>query len=131
MQSQLDTNAIEASAFQQLLDHHAAFNMKIVDDPRLLEALVSPDVLLFDPLDRRRFMIWATAFFRSYDNAYNAWCLFEKGLISEAQWNLFELTFTRIGGDHDSIRDSWEQRRSEFPSSFVDVIDRSLRVPGV
>jgi hypothetical protein len=124
-QSRLNTNAIEASAFQQLLDHHAAFNMKLVDDPRLLEALVSPDVSSLDPLERRRFLIWVTAFFRSY---YNAWSLFEKGLISEAQWSLFEMTLARIGSDHKPIRDSWELRRGEFPSRFSDVVDKSFDV---
>ena len=114
-QSRLNTNAIEATAFQQLLDHNSKFNMTAVGDPSILRVMESSDEASVEPVDETRFIIWATALHRNY---YNAWCLFEKGLISEDQWRIFEATIIRNHRSFASFRRVWQLRRSEFPESF-------------
>jgi hypothetical protein len=120
-QSRVNTTAIESSAFQQLLDHHSLLNLRLVDDPGLLKLSLSVDEASLDPLEEQRFIVLASLIFRSL---YNAWCLFEKGLVSKEQWELFEAGARRIvTGRHG--RKAWKLRSVDYPQRFVDAIDKA------
>ena len=121
-QSRLNTTAIEASAFQQLLDHHSSFNLKLIDDPGLLNVLLSSDEKPIDPVERQRFIVFASSIVRSH---YNAYCLFEKGLISGEQWRLFGFGSRRILGSQVG-QEAWALRRKEYPPEFVESVDQAL-----
>ena len=119
-QSRLNTSAIEASAFQQL-DHHTSFNLKLIDDPGLLKTLLAGQIA-HDPLEKQRFIIYLSSILRSQ---YNAWCLREKGLISEEQWRLFQSALRRnLGGSLG--RETWALRRKEYPARFAKEVDEAL-----
>jgi hypothetical protein len=121
-QSKLNTTAIQASSFQQLLDHHSFFNLRLVDDPGLLEAFMSSDAPNLDPLQRRRLKILMSTMFRSQ---YNAYSLFESGLISEEQWQLVKAGMSRMRG-RSICQEAWSERRQEYPQAFQRAIDEFL-----
>ena len=122
-QSRLNTTVIQASAFQQLLDHHSTIQVKAVDDPALLDVLESDGDTPLDTADGRRFLIWATALFRSH---FNAWCLMEKGLISEDQLEVLGGAITRVRSR--ALQEAWARRREDFPSDFANAFDKRFEV---
>ena len=122
-QSRLNTTVIQASAFQQLLDHHSTIQVKAVDDPALLDVLESDGDTPLDTADGRRFLIWATALFRSH---FNAWCLMEKGLISEDQLEVLGGAIPRVRSR--ALQEAWARRREDFPSDFANAFDKRFEV---
>ena len=121
-QSRTNTRAIEASAFQQLLDHHNAYNLKLIEDRGLMKTLLSQDSGSIDPLEKQRFMILVSSSIRSH---YNAWCLCEKGLISSAQLSLFQSAIGRMLRG-PIWRETWLLRRPEYPPEFAVAVDELL-----
>jgi len=115
-QSRLNTSAIEATAFQHLLDHHSVMQFKVVEDPALLDVLNSKNEAPLDTADGRKFLVWATALFRSH---YNAWCLMEKGLISKDQWDVLGAAIDRVGPSSRAMQEAWALRHGEFPLAFA------------
>ncbi len=121
-QSKMNTAAIEATAFQQLIDHNSSLNMRLMDDPGLLKAFLVPDEERLDPMVRLRFIIFASVIIRS---SFNAFCLFEKNLISEEQWRLYEFGTKRTVSSMVG-RQAWAMRREEYPPAFVKYVDQTL-----
>lgn len=121
-QSKLNTTAIKASSFQQLLDHHSFFNLRLVDDPGLLEAFAKSDAPDHDPLQRRRLKILMSTMFRSQ---YNAYSLFANGLISEEQWQLVKAGMNRMR-ERSICQETWSERRQEYPQAFQRALDEIL-----
>ncbi len=121
-QSKMNTTAIEATAFQQLLDHNSSINERLLDDPKLLEVLLTREEESLDAMDRLRFIIFASVCIRVH---YNAFCLFEKDLISEEQWRMYQFGTRRMVGSTVG-RQAWSMRREEYPPAFGESVDQCL-----
>jgi len=122
-QSRTNTTAIEGSAFQQALDHHNGFNLKLIEDPELLKTLLTQDLESVDPLEKQRFMILISSIIRSH---FNAWSLYDKGLISQAQLSVLQSGIRRmLGGPFGA--ETWRLRRSEYPPDFAETVDGLLK----
>ena len=120
-QVSLNTTATRATAFQQLLDHHSLFNLKLLEDSALLDALVRSDTSesALNQIDRLRLSIFLTSLFRSQ---YNGYCLYAQGLITPDQWKTVTASLVRLRSRR-IVHEVWQQRRKDYPDDFRAVVD--------
>ena len=122
-QTALQTKAIHATAFQNLIDHHSSIQTNIINNPELRNAVMmareKPDEI--DAESLLLYRMFVTQQLRSFHNAYH---LLESGLIDQDQWKTLESNIKRVvTGRH--FEEHWNNSaKSDYPEGFRDEIDR-------
>ncbi len=120
-----NTRAIRRSAYQELLNHIAQVNVKLIEDRSLCELSIKLRSGLdkLEEPDRMRVLAWFGTVFRHYQNAYN---LLREGVITQEHWNLLSATIERNLAS-TGAREMWDVVRSTFTPEFQAMIDARIR----
>jgi len=125
VQTAMNTKAIRAAAFQNLIDHHANLQMQLWIHPELRSAINKarsehPEDLSYDELQLHG--MFTTNQMRSF---YNAYALYSEGLIREDQWQIFSSNIARVVSSR-AFPEFWSSRKGDYPEQFQDAIDLFL-----
>lgn len=123
-QTALQTKATHATAFQNLIDHHSTLQMQMITNPELNEVLriAVSDPNSLSPAQIRLAFMFRTQQMRSF---YNAYQLFENGLIDEKALRTFESNVKRVASTHH-FGEWWNQAKQDYPTSFINYIENRV-----
>jgi len=111
----LQTKATHATAFQNLIDHHTTLQMQMITNPELNEAIriATDDPSSLTPAQNRLSIMFRTQQMRSF---YNAYQLFENGLIDAKALQTFDGNINRVANtEHFGV---WCNREKQgYPTS--------------
>jgi len=120
-QAALQVKATHATAFQNLIDHHSSLQMQMMTNPTLSEAVQKetnePDCMT--PTQVRLAMMFRTQQMRSFFNAYQ---LFEAGLIDSAALRIFDENLQRVS-NAALFDDFWKRVKNSYPESFISHVE--------
>ena len=121
-QTALQTRATHATAFQNLIDHHSTLQMQMISNPDLNEAL---RVVVDDPENATPAQVRLTGMFRTQQmrSFYNAFQLFEKGLIDEEALKLFTVNINRVV-NNAHFEEWWNRAKQDYPPEFQNHINK-------
>lgn len=127
-QTALQTKATHATAFQNLIDHHSTLQMQMITNPELNEALriAVDDPGSLSPAQTRLTYMFRTQQMRSF---YNAYQLFENGLIDAKALRTFESNIKRVTKTHH-FGEWWNRARQDYPTSFISHIEDLVNEQG-
>ena len=119
-QTAIQTKAIHATAFQNLIDHHTNLQMNMIINPELREAVrrARSDPTELSAEERMLYGMFATQQVRSFYNAYH---LYESGLINDDQWRTLEGNIARVARGK-TFGEFWESAKSDYPAAFQEEI---------
>ena len=124
-QTSLNTKSVQASAYQQLIDHHTQLNQNLTTNTELFGILVRAEqegLNNLSAMDRNRWEVFISSMLRSYLNAH----YLRKGeLISDEQYANFTFGLGTLAA-RSEFNKWWrsERGRREFPADFVATVDR-------
>ena len=127
VQTAMNTKAIHATAFQNLIDHHANLQMQLMIHPVLRNATnkarsLSPESLSEDEI--QLYGMFTTNQLRSF---YNAFVLYSEGLIKEEQWKSFSPNLSRVASSR-AFPEFWSRIKHGYPKKFQAVVDSKIQV---
>ena len=125
-QTRLNTKAIRAAAFQNLVEHQSTLFLSYVTDPHMRAITMKARGHELDTLtEDERIMYGAHTrmIIRSYFNAYS---LLGEGLITEAQWNTLVPSIVRETSRR-AFLGFWTVSRKDFPADFASMIDQAMK----
>ena len=126
-QTALNTTAIHATSFQNLIDHHANLQLHVLTHPELGEVLRKARDLPLEELSGEQVRlhgVFTTQQMRSFYNGFN---LLEKGLIDDSQWGVFGTNIQRVVDSH-AFPAFWRINRADYPPEFQAMIDNRMGV---
>ena len=121
-QTALQTRATHATAFQNLIDHHSTLQMQMIANPNLTEAV---RVVVDEPENATPDQIRLTTIFRTAQmrSFYNAFQLFQNGLIDEDALRLFTLNIGRVV-NNVHFDEWWDRAQQDYPAEFQSHINK-------
>jgi len=127
-QTNLNTRSVQATAYQNLIDHHTSLNLNLAYEPELFELLMRAEFEGLDNLsllEQNRWEVFMVSTLRSYLNGYY---LREGGLITEEQWQNFSFGLGTTAG-RPAFSGWWhkEKQRRGFPDGFVRIVDAETK----
>ena len=129
-QTQLNTRSVQATAYQNLIDHHTSLNLNLAYEPELFELLMRAEIEGMDKLgvlEQNRWEVFMASTLRSYLNGYY---LRDGGLISEEQWRNFAFGLgTTAARPEFSAWWHREKHRRGFPQGFIEIVDAGAKQP--
>lgn len=123
--TRLNTKAMHARAYQDLVDHHASIHLKVATHADLRRTVMRGRDLGVDDMsdeERVQYGSFTSQQVRSYYTGFN---LYEQGLIDEAQWQSFSRSIALMT-QAKAFRDWWQQRGDLFPEEFARVVESYL-----
>lgn len=121
-QAALTSQALEISAYQELMDNIAELNMIVVQDAEVATFLHKAFNTSDELTDVEQYRLYRNLFtrFRHGDMAYFQ---FERGAINEAQLrSVLEVLIL----SNPRVREFWDQRQSFFVESYRDYINQVI-----
>ncbi len=123
-QTELNTRSVQASAYQQLIDHHTSLNMQLATSSDLFDTLRKAEERGIDGLEMMEFSVWET-FIAGYVRSFlNGYYLHQQGFISAEQWANFSHGLEALA-QRGSFQAWWATEKDvrRFPPGFVAIVD--------
>ncbi len=123
-QTRINTKSVQATAYQQLIDHHSVLNQQLATNPDLFDVVMRVEINGADkatPLEFNRWEVFISSSLRSYLNAYY---LHRDDLITQEQFDNFCYGLSTMVR-RPAFRVWWAQERTkrQFPAGFVELMD--------
>ena len=123
-QTRINTKSVQATAYQQLIDHHSVLNQQLATNPDLFEVVMRVELEgreAMTSLEFNRWEVFITNSLRSYLNAYY---LRNDDLITQEQFDNFCYGLSTLVR-RPTFRVWWEQERAkrQFPADFIALMD--------
>jgi hypothetical protein len=121
LQTELNTAAVEVSAYQDLMAQIAEFNRMAVEDPDVARIQTIGDVSLstLPPVEQRRHIAMVFLMLRHGDMAY---LQYERGMLDENRM-YSAMAPLRAWLRYCSTRDVWAQNRDNYVPSYRSFVD--------
>ncbi|XOV87369.1 MAG: hypothetical protein ACFHX7_20840 [Pseudomonadota bacterium] len=122
VQTAMNTKAIHATAFQNLIDHHANLQMELVIHPELRNAINKARSQETNSLTEEELQLHGMFTTNQMRSFYNAFVLHSEGLIRREQWEIFRPNITRVVNSKAFSR-FWSSNSHAYPEEFQAVIN--------
>jgi hypothetical protein len=124
LQTELNTTALEVSAYQDLMAQIADFNRMAVEDPDVARIQTTGDVSLssLSPVERRRYTAMFFLMLRHGDMAY---LQYERGMLDETRM-YSAMAPLRAWLGYCSARQIWAQSRQSYVPSYRRYVDKYI-----
>lgn len=125
MQTELNTKALRATAFQNLAEHQATLFLSQVTNSEVRTVVLKARGNGMDALTDDERVIYGAhtrMIIRSYFNAYN---LLKESLITDDQWSTLVPSIVRET-TQKAFSGWWTITRKDFPPDFANLIDQAM-----
>ncbi len=125
-QTRLNTKAIQATAFQDLVQHQSTLFLSQTTNPEVRAAMLKArghELDAFTDDERVVYGSHTRMIIRSYFNAYN---LLKDDLITEDQWRTLMPSIVRETS-REAFRGWWAIAGTDFPSDFANMIGQAMK----
>jgi len=122
IQIRQNTTSVRAASFQELLNHVAMLNLRLVDDPVLAKLRVNALTQDFDAASPEGAR-WRAFSLVAINHWFHAYSQHREGTISDEQWKVLS------GGVRRSVRtvqSTWVTTRENYPEDFRRYIDAEI-----
>lgn len=120
--TRLNTKAMHARAFQDLLDHHSNVHLHVStreDIRQVLRRALDHEMQELSDDERMQYGSFMSQQLRSY---YTGFTLLQEGLISEEQWQSFAASLS-ITVRSRAFPGWWAFRKDQFPADFQAFVE--------
>lgn len=125
-QTRLNTKAMRATAFQNLVEHQSQLFLSQITNPEMRAVVLKARASEMEDLTNDERIIYGGCtrmILRSYFNAFN---LLGEGLITEDQWRTLHPSIVRET-TRRAFAGWWTLTRRDFPEEFANLIDRAMK----
>jgi len=116
LQIRQNTQALRRGAYQDLLNHMATLNAKILDREyaEVVVAVRDDGLDALDAVDQQRFSNHTMSIFRHYENAYQQ---YSAGVLSQAQWHQLSWPIAALINSKGRF-EAWSAMEFQFSDEF-------------
>lgn len=122
-QAALTANALEMSAYQELMDNISEMNDVTIQSPEVA-ALMYKGLRTTDELTELEQYRFSRALLRRFRHGDMAYFQYQRGAIDEAR---LQSVIGILSLGHPRVRDEWEQSQDNFVASYRDYINGLIR----
>ena len=122
MQTSLNTKAIQATAYQNLLDQHSKISLQIATTPEIRKVLIKARTERLADFNEDERLLYSSYMQQHMRSVYSGFHLRERGLIGEDEWISFATSIDRVA-ERRAFDDWWQERKNSFPPSFIGAVE--------
>ena len=127
-QTSLNTKALRATAFQNLLDHHSNIHLNVSTNPEIRAVLIKARDHAIEDFSESEKMVYGSFMNQQIRSFYNGFHLLEERLITEDQWRTFIASIDRAAGTK-AFPGWWSYRGAAYPAEFARIIESNFEEP--
>ena len=130
IQIRQNTRTMQTTSFQDLSDHHSNILLAMMTDESMRQVLLLGRKQAWSDMDDETRMQFGSMVMQQMRSHFNAWTLFEAGMITEEQRATFDVSLSRILASK-AFDEWWDHQGSAFPPAFREFVAARRRDPRV